>query len=719
MWLKRWLERAGLRRDPGREHHRHQRQDLRRRGRGQRARSSPRKRAGWYIEDTDLLGLGRPDHEPKASETVARIVALIDELVERGLAYEVDGRRLLPRRPRTASTAGSRASGPTRSRSRSRIRCKDDPRDFALWKATKPGEDTCWDSPWGRGRPGWHIECSAMAEELPRARSFEIHGGGLDLVFPHHENELAQSRGAGREFARIWMHNGMLRFTGEKMSKSRRERRHAPRRACERWGQRDATALLHDRALAQADRLLRRDHGGCGARRCESLRNRLLWDVRHGGTSREWNDFVGALDERLQYAGGACDHPRMGGDRDDVELFGAGSTPSGSSTSRTRETHPGGRRPRSPTAPRALAAARDFAEADRLRDELAALGWDVRDVAEQPGYPSSFAGPRRAAMTLRASSSTGDTRCGRCFERGRREVLELLATERALAGEPWLRETTGLRVQVRPDGALTAAAGTRDHQGVVAFCEPYRYADAWELARPAAERAAARLPRRGDGSPQPRGGLPQRGGCGCDGVVVPERGAARVTAAVCRASAGAVEHLPVAVVVNLARYLNEIKRGDLWVWAAEQDGSTTPLGTPISPAAPRSSSVPRARVSARASGARATTPSRSRSPGAVESLNVSVAAGIVLFEALGSARGPAPGPAARTSSVTWPTDLYVFDGYNLLHAGAGDSRDELVDRLAGFVARSRGARGRRLRRRGRGRAASGRSRFASRRTPTS
>src|SRR5262249_4553701 len=96
---------------------------------------------------------------------------------------------------------------------------KADPRDFALWKGHKPGEDTAWDSPWGRGRPGWHIECSAMAEKY-LGPAFEIHMGGLDLVFPHHENERAQSRAAGREFARIWMHNGMLEFTGEKMSKS-------------------------------------------------------------------------------------------------------------------------------------------------------------------------------------------------------------------------------------------------------------------------------------------------------------------------------------------------------------------------------------------------------------------------------------------------------------------------------------------------------------------
>ena len=96
---------------------------------------------------------------------------------------------------------------------------KEDQRDFALWKATKPSEDTSWESPWGLGRPGWHIECSAMAEKH-LGPAFEIHGGGLDLRFPHHENELAQSRGAGREFARIWMHNGMLELDEEKMSKS-------------------------------------------------------------------------------------------------------------------------------------------------------------------------------------------------------------------------------------------------------------------------------------------------------------------------------------------------------------------------------------------------------------------------------------------------------------------------------------------------------------------
>ena len=172
----------------------------------------------WYVEDTGRLGLGRPDHEPKASETVGEIVALIDELVRRDLAYEAGG-DVYFRVARYAEYGRLSGQRPDEVQEQEPNPLKEDPRDFALWKATKEGEDTSWDSPWGRGRPGWHIECSAMAERF-LGPSFEIHGGGLDLIFPHHENELAQSRGAGREFAQVWMHNGMLRLTGEKMSKS-------------------------------------------------------------------------------------------------------------------------------------------------------------------------------------------------------------------------------------------------------------------------------------------------------------------------------------------------------------------------------------------------------------------------------------------------------------------------------------------------------------------
>ncbi|HEX6228508.1 MAG TPA: cysteine--tRNA ligase [Solirubrobacterales bacterium] len=174
-----------------------------------------------YLEDTERLGLGRPDAEPLASETIEGIVALISDLVESGHAYESGGDVYF--RVRSFDGYGKLSNRRTEDMDQGEeagtASLKEDPLDFALWKAHKPDEDTSWDSPWGPGRPGWHIECSAMAEaELGPA--FTIHGGGSDLIFPHHENEIAQSEGAGRPFARVWMHNGMIEMEAEKMSKS-------------------------------------------------------------------------------------------------------------------------------------------------------------------------------------------------------------------------------------------------------------------------------------------------------------------------------------------------------------------------------------------------------------------------------------------------------------------------------------------------------------------
>ena len=187
----------------------------------------------WYIEDTSLLGLGRPDVEPTATESVPAIVGAISELVSRGFAYEVEG-DVYFRVARDPSYGQLSRQRPDQVEEQEPNPRKEDPRDFALWKATKPGEDTSWESPWGAGRPGWHIECSVMASEH-LGPVFEIHGGGLDLVFPHHENELAQSRALGHEFARIWTHNGMLQMVGEKMSKSLGNIV-TLRDALERWG---------------------------------------------------------------------------------------------------------------------------------------------------------------------------------------------------------------------------------------------------------------------------------------------------------------------------------------------------------------------------------------------------------------------------------------------------------------------------------------------------
>ncbi len=178
----------------------------------------------WYVEDTNRLGLGRPDVEPTATGSMASIIKLVEQLIERGLAYEAGGDVYfrvneyreygkLSNRTLDDMVAGSREDLDPGEH-------KQHPLDFTLWKGAKAGEDTSWDSPWGKGRPGWHIECSAMAEEVLGAE-FDSHGGGIDLLFPHHENELAQSRGGGRQFARLWMHAGMLEAgDGSKMSKS-------------------------------------------------------------------------------------------------------------------------------------------------------------------------------------------------------------------------------------------------------------------------------------------------------------------------------------------------------------------------------------------------------------------------------------------------------------------------------------------------------------------
>lgn len=176
-----------------------------------------------YFEDTGRLGLGRPDAEPLATATVEEIVDLIKTLVDDGHAYESGGDVYFSVRDfegygklshRTLDDMEQGEGDDAGSLKRDRL-------DFALWKTHKEGEDTSWDSPWGPGRPGWHIECSAMAEAELGELPFAIHGGGSDLVFPHHENESAQSEAArGKPLARVWMHNGMIETDAAKMSKS-------------------------------------------------------------------------------------------------------------------------------------------------------------------------------------------------------------------------------------------------------------------------------------------------------------------------------------------------------------------------------------------------------------------------------------------------------------------------------------------------------------------
>jgi cysteinyl-tRNA synthetase len=174
-----------------------------------------------YRDDTDRLGLGRPDIEPLATEHIQEIVDLIARLMERGHAYQSGGDVYfdVDSWPEYGKLSKQQV-GEMRHGARIDVgEDKTDPLDFALWKGAKP-EEPAWDSPWGPGRPGWHIECSAMSLKY-LGTGFDIHGGGRDLIFPHHENEIAQAEGALDEpFARFWMHNGMLNLREEKMSKS-------------------------------------------------------------------------------------------------------------------------------------------------------------------------------------------------------------------------------------------------------------------------------------------------------------------------------------------------------------------------------------------------------------------------------------------------------------------------------------------------------------------
>ena len=223
---------------------------------------------------------------------------------------------------------------------------------------------------------------------------------------------------------------------------------------------------------------------------------------------------------------------------------------------------------------------------------------------------------------------------GRCAVRealrGRREVLELWATERALESETWLRETDRPRVHVKQDRELSEEAGTRDHQGMLAFCEPYPYADAYELA--GGERPLlACLDQVSD--PRNLGAVCRSAeGAGATGVVVPAHASARVTPAVCRASAGAVEHLPVAVVTNLAGYLAEVKGEDLWVYAAAGDAPQTMWEADLSGGA---AFVFGAEGKGLRPLVRRTCDAAVSIPlaGKIESLNVSVAAALLLYEA--------------------------------------------------------------------------------------
>jgi cysteinyl-tRNA synthetase len=352
-----------------------------------------------YVADTQELGLGRPDFEPKASETIAEIVALIEALIEGGHAYEAggdvyfrvgsfDGYGKLSNRPLEEMQQGEGDDAAA---------VKEAPQDFALWKARKEGEDTFWESPWGDGRPGWHIECSAMAETLLGV-DFEIHGGGSDLIFPHHENEIAQTEAArGRPLARLWMHNGMVEMAEAKMAKSVGNIRllHG---ALEQFGRETflmwlvgahyrkpvayTEAALEDaaRAVERIRELVRRlDPAETSSppeldAAADRFFDHLADDFNTPAARAELFAWVAEANRRLD-AGKRLGPGRLG---EMLHALGLESLLSGDAERPPEEVE-------LMAAKREEArSARDFERADRLRDELAERGWEVRDTADGP-----------------------------------------------------------------------------------------------------------------------------------------------------------------------------------------------------------------------------------------------------------------------------------------------------------------------------------------------
>ncbi len=375
MWLKRWLERNGYQVKLV-----HNITDVDDRvyeaskASGIASRALAAQATEWFLEDTDGLGLGRPDAEPLASETIPEIIALVEELLRLGFAYVAGGDVYfrVARFPEYGRLSGARLEEMIAQEPSD---LKEDQRDFALWKGQKPHEDAAWESPWGPGRPGWHIECSAMAEKY-LGPSFEIHGGGNDLRFPHHENELAQSRAAGRQFARLWVHNGMLEIDEEKMSKSIGNVA-TLRNVLDTWGRETLLVFLlgghwrkpidfSDDSMAQA------------RAQVETLRN--AFRLPSAPVQDGWEEFAAAPDDDFNTPAALAilhewaSHGAHGVLCAGLEVFGLG-TLAELPAAPPRVVQLAERR-------RDARERRDFEVADRLRAEIEEAGWDVRDVRD-------------------------------------------------------------------------------------------------------------------------------------------------------------------------------------------------------------------------------------------------------------------------------------------------------------------------------------------------
>ena len=338
----------------------------------------------WFFEDTDDLGLGRPDIEPRATETIPEIIAFIEKLVERDHAYVANGDVYfrVGGSPEYGRLSGAQLDDMIAQETSD---LKQDQRDFALWKSQKPHEDAAWDSPWGPGRPGWHIECSAMAEKF-LGPEFEIHGGGNDLRFPHHENELAQSRSLGHAFARIWMHNGMLELDEAKMSKSLGNVV-TLRNVLDVWGRQ---ALLVFLLSGHWRKPLDFSDGAMDAAAAQWRSFEDAWRVAEVRDAAPWAELEASLEDDFNTpkALSILHEWRAAGQ---TELLTRGLGVFGLLTEVSAMVG----LPIESTAPEVVVLAhrrvearsrKDFAEADRLRQAIAELGFEVQDVLQEPGF---------------------------------------------------------------------------------------------------------------------------------------------------------------------------------------------------------------------------------------------------------------------------------------------------------------------------------------------
>ena len=370
-----------------------------------------------FHERLEMLGISLPDVEPRATEHIPEMISLIQELIERDHAYAPgngDVYYSVESYPKYGRLSRQRLEE-MRETEKGKTGFKKSPLDFALWKASKPGEPS-WKSPWGPGRPGWHIECSAMVEKhLPGGA--DMHGGGTDLLFPHHENELAQSCGAHPDhtFVRAWAHHGMVNFVGDKMAKSvgnvvdvgEAVERHG-RNAIRMWLLQshysqpiDYSDEILEEKRRSYERLMRQYRQISGSETSSDLSDRLASDLRERFDAAMRDDLntpeaIAAVFEvaaragqEISAASGRAEFASL------AEAFREILTTFGFDLAREQSTDVDGVRIRHPDEPGEgvlrLVAARELARrekdwpvADRLRDELGAEGWAVEDTPEGP-----------------------------------------------------------------------------------------------------------------------------------------------------------------------------------------------------------------------------------------------------------------------------------------------------------------------------------------------